>query len=338
MGEIILKTERNLEVQKIDGMKEAIIGGPLKDGFDPEFEDMVLSVNADNYFIQFDNTKVHWRAENGYPNPTLSHFALARHLTDQKLKARKLIDIGCGVGLLGNYMAKNSDIKDITFLDLNPNAVDQSVAAYQLNHNVNLSQSPVANGQFGPIVKTPKHNLELIVGPAPQALNGFDGEGCVAVAVPYFLPGICEVFPQAYGLFAQTAKNTGADIYIGHSNLASEQVETAARDNGLHLSATEEKEVPFMIEYHDECKSILDNLTDKGLVMKKGVPYHKLMVSKLSHKSNVSYMPSLKTVIPMGASIISGVLLNVINSGIISEITSGKYSVAEVSPVYASSK
>jgi hypothetical protein len=104
-----------------------------------------------------------------------------------------------------------------------------------------------------------------------------------------YLPGICEVFPQAFSLFAQVAKNTGARLYLGHSNLASDLVELAATKSGLHLQSKNEQKVPFMIEYTDTRTQLTtDDLVEKGLELTpEGKAYHTLMVSELSDRKIV---------------------------------------------------
>jgi SAM-dependent methyltransferase len=239
-----------------------------------------------SYFIEYDGVRVLSRQSDRYPNPTLNHFALANYLKERNNRSPKFIDLGCGVGFLGNYAAKNLDTSEIVFADLNPDAINQSLTSYQINTGIKLSDYPVTNHSYGARIKNPKHTLDVRVGDAAQSLANFDAQGCTAVAAPMYIPGACEVFPQAFMFFAYVAKRTGANLYFGHSNLSSDMIDMAAHKSGLVLRSKEAKEVPFMVEYTDGRDELTkENLVSKGLIIKKdGSAYHKLMVSELSYR------------------------------------------------------
>lgn len=286
MSLITVVTDQDLEKQRIRGLDlEKEIKNP-RDGVDPRLLEFLANHGQTQYLIEFDGVKVLSRQSAGYPNPSLPHFSLANYLKRNKVESKKVIDLGCGVGFLGNYGAVHLNPEVVVFSDLNPQALQQSATSYQLNKGVNLQASQQKQHNYGVEIKTDKQTLDLRLGNSAQTLQHYDAEGCVSLCSPMYLPGICEVFPQAFSLFASVAKNTGSKLYIGHSNLASDLVEAAAQENGLHLNAKEENRVPFLIEYTDgRNKLTCDSLVSKGLeIDNDGVPYHKLMVSELSYK------------------------------------------------------
>ena len=86
------------------------------DAVDPRLLESMQS--ADQYLIKFDGVKVLSRQSERYPNPTLNHFSLARYLRQNGITAAKAIDLGCGVGFLGNYAAKHLGAHEVLFSDL----------------------------------------------------------------------------------------------------------------------------------------------------------------------------------------------------------------------------
>jgi hypothetical protein len=287
MNIIAVITSRDLEIQTLVGI------GPEKEvknpngGVDSKILERILNSGYDKPFqIEFDDVKVFSRMSDAYPNPTLNHFVLARYLRDQGVRSRKVIDLGCGVGFLGNYGAVHLDPEVIVFSDLNPAALNQSANSYQLNNKIGLKSAEIINHKYGVQLKTGAQSLDLRLGNSGETLNEYDAQGCVSLCAPMYLPGICEVFPQAFQLFGLVAKNTGSTLYIGHSNLASDLVERAAISNGLHLNSKEEKKVPFSIEYTDlRNRRLCEGLVQKGLeIGVDGKVYHKLMVSQMSYK------------------------------------------------------
>jgi len=282
---IVVITREDLEAQRISGFDlEAELKNP-RDAVDPQILASLAARGVTNYFMEFDGVRVLSRQSDAYPNPTLNHFALARYLSRGKVTAPKFLDLGCGVGFLGNYAGVRLETKELVFADLNPEAINQALFSYQVNHRLDLGSFPNEQHDFGLKIKAPKHTLDCRVGNAAESLDNFDAQDCIAVAAPMYLPGVCEVFPQAFMLFAHVAKKTGAKLYIGHSNLTSDLVEQAARQNGLHLRSKEEQSVPFMIEYTHPGKALMaDEFMKRGLELREGRAYHKLMVSELSYK------------------------------------------------------
>ncbi|MBR9683800.1 methyltransferase [Candidatus Woesearchaeota archaeon] len=283
MTQITVVTDQDLERQRILGFNlEKEIENP-RDSVDPELLNVLANSGNTSYLIEFDDVKVLSRQSEAYPNPTLNHFALAHYLRKQGVTSKKVIDLGCGVGFLGNYGAIRLEPEVIVFSDLNPNAINQSAISYQLNTGVNLQSAKEVPHQYGIELQTGKQTVDLRIGNSAETLHNYDAEGCISLCSPMYLPGICEVFPQAFGFFANVAKNTGSRLYIGHSNLASDLVEQAAEMNGLRLTSKEEKRVPFLIEYTDGREQrICDGLVSKGLeIDENGKVYHKLMVSEL---------------------------------------------------------
>lgn len=255
------------------------------DGVDPSIEAVLAQEGIMEFFISFDSVTVLSRQRRGYPNPTLNHFCLSKYLRDTGKSTKKFLDLGCGVGFMGNYASVHLNPEEIVFADLNPNAVGQSVFSYGLNHELDINDIPRESRAPGAMdIKAPKHTLCTRIGDAAQSLRGYDAEGGIAVAAPMYIPGVCEVFPQAFKLFAFVAKNTGATLYIGHTNLASGLVDDAAKSMGLKLSLRAEREVPFVVEYSnmDAVPGLIDHLASKGLEIRDKMAFHKLMVSELS--------------------------------------------------------
>jgi len=278
MSEITNETSENLEdysVIKLENPADAI---------DPKISNIICNTNLSEYLIEFDDTKVISRQSRDYPNPTANHFTLARHLSNI-MTSPKFIDLGCGVGFLGNYAGVRLDIEEIIFADLNQGAIDQALNSYETNHKLNLKKYKQEQHDHGIKILGSKHTLDTRVGNAAESLKNYDAEGCIAVAAPMYVPGICEEFPQAFDLFAEVAKNTGADLYIGHSSLTLDLIEKAAHESGLKLLSEEKKTIPFIIEYTDGRTNLTqEHLVAKGLIIKNDKSYHKLMVSKLYHK------------------------------------------------------
>jgi hypothetical protein len=285
MSNIVVITSEDLEKQTLrkDNVERSI--RYPRDAVDADIMKELLNDGTTSYFINYDGVSVLSRQSDRYPNPTLSHFALAKHLKANKISSPKFIDLGCGVGFLGNYAAKSLGCKEIVFADLNEGAIQQSLFSYQINNDINLKNITQVPHKFGARFTTPLQTLDVRIGNAAESLAHYDAQDCIAVAAPMYLPGICEVFPQAFMFFADVAKKTGAKLYFGHSSLASHMVEQAAHVHNLNLRSREEKEIPFMIEYTDGRKDLIkEDLISLGLVIKNGgKAYHNLMVSELSY-------------------------------------------------------
>lgn len=199
--------------------------------------------------LSFDGVKAMYRTDRGYPNATFSHYATGRALRDLEVKPKRLVDLGCGVGFIGNYASVHLSPKEIVFADLNPNALAQSMTAYLLN----TGQKPheVQLGLQGNVTQlTSSRNVAIaVLGDVRESLTGLEAD--VATAAPFYIPLVCEVFPQAYNIFAARAKAMGATLFIGHSNLAQRAVEDAANANQMKLAEVARIRTPLPLEYTD---------------------------------------------------------------------------------------
>lgn len=259
------------------------------EGVDPSIQEVIVVNGISDFFINFDGVKVLSRQSPTYPNPTLNHFVLSLYLKESGARAKKFMDLGCGVGFMGNYAGVHLGPEEIMFADLDQNAVGQSIHSYGFNQNIeNVSVLPQEPHNVGVIIKAPKHTLDARVGDAAQSTDGYDAEGGIAVAAPMYIPGICEVFPQAFQLFAFVAKNTGANLYVAHTNLASDLVEDAANRMKLEREVMMERELPFVAEYSNMAvkPGLVDHLRAKGLEIKGNEAFHKIVVSKLSDRNS----------------------------------------------------
>jgi len=281
MEDLVIVTAEDLITQKLISGKDIL--GEIKNPTDSADTRLLEVAKERSYLIEFDSVQVLSRQSPLYPNPTLNHYALARFLRKNNITAYKGLDLGCGAGFLGNYSVQELGIKEVVFSDLHPEALNQSLFAFQINQDIDLEsclQTPLRDGIR---ISAPKHSIELRCGPSQNTMQGYDGEDGIALAAPMYLPGICEIFPQAYEVFAYTAKNIGARLFIGHSSLAKDLIERAADRFGMSLNARNEQEVPFVAEYEDyrKNKGNLDELVKKGLVVRGEDLYHDLMVSEL---------------------------------------------------------
>lgn len=200
--------------------------------------------------LRFDGVSVLERGNfKGFPNVTLSHYAVSKFLKDQWVRPESFVDFGSGVGFNGNYASVYLGAKEIYFADLFPQAMQHALIAYQLNHGIDPNVGKVKRHDFGARVDTGMHVLDLRVGDARQTMAGEKVE--CAVAAPMYVPGVCEVFPQAFQIFEGLAKQMGAPLYIGHSNLALPEVFAASKLSGRKMEAWEIARVPLRLEYSD---------------------------------------------------------------------------------------
>jgi hypothetical protein len=281
MENLVIVTTEDLITQNLVSGKDIL--AQIKNPTDSADIRLLELAKERPYLMEFDSVHVLSRQSRLYPNPTLNHYALARYLRKSNVSAHKAIDLGCGVGFLGNYAAVHLGAREIVFSDLHSEALNQSLMAFQINQDSDLSSflhTPLRNGAR---FSSPSCSVEARLGPSQDTMHGYDGEDGIALSAPMYLPGICEIFPQAFDVFAYTAKNIGARLYIGHSSLAKDLVESAADRFSMSLNARNEQTVPFIAEYADNGsnRASLDELVKKGLVVKGKELYHDLMVSEL---------------------------------------------------------
>lgn len=244
--------------------------------------------------LEYGGVKVYERFTPEYPNVTLAHYAVGHAMRERKVQPNKIVDFGCGVGFIGNFAAMHLNPQEVVFTDLSTNALNQSAAAYAMNTQVDLNALPKTRHQFGMRMNAGKHILDFRLGDVRQTLSGETAD--VAAAAPMFVPGICEVFPQAYQLFAAVSKHIGAQLFVGHTNLARDKVHEAAQATGMKYQTVFEQTVPLRLEYSDATrgsiqvtnnrlpKELESFLASRGLEIRdeEENPYfHRIMVTEL---------------------------------------------------------
>jgi hypothetical protein len=286
---IVTSTDLRTQTLVIEGRSQGRIPNP-REPVEQQISDALRDANITSYSMEFDGVKVYPRSNSGYPNPTFSHYLLASYLKTRQTKA--LVDLGCGVGFLGNYGAVHLKPDLLIFSDLYGQALKQSQESYGLNN------TPLTTGEmsvYGPDemlggdlwvakYKTDDKVVEFRKGNSALTLKDFDGEGSISVCAPMFLPGVCHAFPEAYDFFASVAKNTGSRLLVGHSSLASDMVADAAIKHGLEMSVRAAMQAPFLIEYTTENRGAFDALKAKGLQIIDDKAFHTLTVSELYAK------------------------------------------------------
>ena len=294
-GVKILTSEDFIEQSIIfDGKKLQTMYGPTTSCEHSLFEALSEKDDVNSVWIGYDNTFVlHPSGVFPFPAASFMHYFLANTLKERMVGERKgqtLVDLGCGSGFLGNYAARNIDALEsgrIIFGDLSGNSVNAAIKAYDFN-NPSGERSAIEKTPHG-LVATGDNfiTLDFRVGDAQETMQGEKGD--VAVACPIYLPHACEVFPEAYVVFGQVAKNMGADFYFAHSEMANPLIERAANSLNARLEGI------------DERRFVLDLSTVDSSVMRKGGIDHSdiekmvglgLMqsVDQLTHKVRVSKM------------------------------------------------
>lgn len=185
--------------------------------------------------LGYDDVVVTGRTDGNFPVVTIPHYVLAKALKEQGVAPDVHADLGCGSGFLGNYAAKKLGARHVKFGDLNPGALNEALSAYLINNRMGLEEAranleAMPNGMR---LQDGGRTIDLLAGDVRGTMQGAD----TMTACPLYVPGVCEVFPQAYSVFGMTAKQNGAPLYVAHSNLASPVVEDAA--SKLQMSLTD---------------------------------------------------------------------------------------------------
>lgn len=190
------------------------------------------------------------RTSKDFPNPTLAHTSLVKVINKEKLEsAPNVVDMGCGAGFIGNYLAKNFDLKRLIFNDMSEDAIAHTIRTHTINSMVSA-------------YRTKEDNIELRLGDAAEILSHIDGG--LGFCAPYFIPHICEEFPGVYKLFAGVAKKQGLELFIAHSNLIKNYIQEAAETTNMtpQLIYTQEN-LPLFPEYADERDTTKTRLAQK---------------------------------------------------------------------------
>lgn len=297
----------------VDGTEViAELNNPVTSLEDDVFRSAKTELSQKPLVIGYDNTIVLLPGENErFPVVSMTHYFLADVLSrDKKItsegnlsKGKVFADLGCGAGFLGNYISKNFPSimphGKIVFADLFNESINAAAVAYGINHNFSLNESVIVPTQYGvQLLGVHGETLDFRIGDVRNTMA--DVQADVAVACPIYIPEVCEVFPQAYEVFGNVAKNAGADFYFAHSSLADKVVEVAAAKTGAKLTEINSRKFPFIIQTVDSSRAntdirdaTLEKLTSLGLMLnedknvvltRENFAYHYLRVSKFSYK------------------------------------------------------
>lgn len=283
-------TERGLTAQVlVDDGDEVIdrVENPIS-SVDPRMTQILSERETGICGIGFDNTIS--LIPQSLPMATLGHLLLADTLADMKevRQAESLVDLGCGCGLIGNYAAKNFEgLKEgkVVFADLSQEALDLSWRGYKGNNEIENYEVIVQTSDDVTRMRIrDRQEIELRPGNVLDTMNGMHAD--IALAAPFYIPAIAPSFPQAFCIFALSARKMGADFYVVHSSLADNQVVDAARETNGKLDEVVSREYPLLIS--DLPLEIENHLTTLGLRVRRvgdNVIYqHDLKVSRMSYK------------------------------------------------------
>lgn len=252
----------------------------------------VKTEDLKDFALLYDGVKIQPRFNRGYPNPTINHLNFARYIKNNPdlVDGRKIIDMGCGSGFLGTYTKNKTNPSSIVFADMNIEALQHSLLSYASNNlakGLELLLSSHEKISGGDHFIFNNGEVEVISG---NVINTFTechlDENTTAFCAPMYLPGICEVFPQVYQIFAKATSELGIPLVIGHYSAASSVIEEVADSLGLHLRDLDKTTVPFHIEYVTEKNTnIVDNKDLlKELKIVNGIPKMPLMISEMYYK------------------------------------------------------
>lgn len=293
-------TSKGLEKQSFfDGNK--IISSVEKPSSSVEkdlIEKLVKQTDTKPVVVGYDNTIcfLPWE-EDRFPTVSMGHFFLADTLSNENSVRKKtsLVDLGCGCGFSGNYMAKNFEGLQngkVIFGDLFPESINAALNAYLTNNDLNADEIQIRkNENVVSLNCRGDQTIEFRLGNVSITMYGEKID--VAVASPIYIPEICEVFPQAFELFGEVSKHIGADFYVAHSSLADKVVEYAAKKTGADLTDINSRRFALDLTTTDSrmvglCEENIEKLLPLGLIVKgsgENAQYlHELRVSKMSYK------------------------------------------------------
>lgn len=257
--------------------------------------------------VGYDNTVAFLPGQHDrFPTVSMGHFFLADTLNNLdnvrnsgSTKGRRFVDLGCGAGFLGNYIANNFPSimphGRVSFCDLFPESMNAALSGYLFNQNISheefekrikvkTAHGLAFSGNHG-------ESIDFRIGDANQTMYGDNAD--VSVASPIYIPEICEVFPKAFALFGAVSKHVGADLYVAHSSLSDKVVEEAARQTGAKLTDINSREFALDLSTTDSRRNefgeeTVEKLLPLGLIVQgtgDNVQYgHQLRVSKMSYK------------------------------------------------------
>lgn len=264
MATYTLMTDKNLIRQELflDGAFKSLILNPVNP-IDQRLISRVRSLVGeigDQYpqlMVGYDGTKAFPSDPGGSRVPvSYGHLLLSKVLSDNPnaTSAKHLVDLGCGTGLVGNHAAKNFEgLKDgkVTFADMSPSALNAALQAYMINNQLSGDDVKITDNVFGfdlsKKLENGEQTIDFRLGNALQTLSGIQAD--VAVSAPLYLPGLIEVFPQAYHVFGTVAKMIGADLYVAHSSMADGKLEEAAHSLNLNLTDLESRTMPLTFDF-----------------------------------------------------------------------------------------
>ncbi|NTV23226.1 MAG: methyltransferase [Nanoarchaeota archaeon] len=194
-----------------------------------------------------------------FPHPSMMHFVLAKFLKEEIKQVESLADFGCGAGFLGAYAGAKLSPTKLFFSDLSPSSIIASANNYSRN---NITSEPKVE-QLPDRLKL-SHNereVELVAGDVLYSVMG--RQFGIAVACPIYIPGIVQVFPQAYAVFGQAAKSSSAKFIFSHSSLTDEHIIESAKHIGAKLElGVASLEMPLIVDTADPLRAGRDPLGD----------------------------------------------------------------------------
>ena len=273
-------TSEDFSTQKlyVGDKNKGFIANPIKSIYPEFFEGLDREKQL---LIGYGNTVVL-----PYDNPLVSfgHFLLAKTLSELNIdskEGKKIVDLGTGSGFMGNYLSKNFNSLtngELVFTDLSTESANAVIGAYLINHNLDISELDLKQTENQvEFIGNNNTLIKIILVDVNETLK--DHRADLSVASPVFIPGVQEVFPQAYSVFGKVAKKMSSEFYFSSSSMADNVILEASKNIGGKLEELVSLEMPIEVtrdyRHLDYMKNLGLRETEKGFV-------HDLKVSKIT--------------------------------------------------------
>lgn len=221
--------------------------------------------------IRYGGTEVLWfntESDILWP-PAIDSIFMAKVLREKGYGEKiteNVLDMGCGTGFLGIYLAKiNSHVKKLYFSDLFLTPLLITRLNWALNFKEDLTKDAIVflseNYDNFPSQKIPPSGFDLVVC-NPPFLPSLGYEWLLykkaAVAGTHLLEKIIT-----------ETKKYGNELVIGCSSMASPEFERAVRKVGAKVEILGNRETPFRILYAFNHKEFMDKLISEGRIEQK---------------------------------------------------------------------